>query len=453
MPNVREPAQSPRGDLLVVGAGMTGLMVARALAPLARRVTVVDHDDLSGDRLYRSGASQMYHSHALLDRGLELIEDLFPGLVDATSLPVSRPNDHGANLLWHQYGTWKPRVETGVDVWQFDRARIEAEMRAEVRSMSNVDLRSGEKVVGYLWDGEHRIRGVEVESDGARERRSAALVVDAMGRGTRTPRLLENSEIGPVPSRSYEPRVTYTTGDFDWPDSYRGDWSGLLVMPDSPETPLAGIAYPIDRNRFRVTLAGWLGRRAPADASGFRSFAADLPTPRIAELLDEMTLQGSLRRYRIPEVHFRRFDEMQDRPDGLVAVGDSLCSFNPIFGQGISMAAREVAVLRQLAHESDGDRILPLDAVETYDRRAAAHLRIPWLMTAAYDHQFPGMEGDEQLPSLLTPVVRFLHRASGHHPEVFRSLVRVMHMQKSPIHLMRPGCLGPLASSALGRTG
>jgi 2-polyprenyl-6-methoxyphenol hydroxylase-like FAD-dependent oxidoreductase len=442
------PPSSADGHAVVVGAGMTGLIFAQALAQHADTVSILDHDELPEGPAYRRGAVQMSHTHFMLHRGREIYEDYFPGLVDECTGPKTGPSDMGQDFLWHQYGTWKPRIEAGVLMWPVDRAELEWAVRQRVGDLDNVQIVPNRKAVDLAWANDQTVGGVTVESDTGEEEWPAELVVDAMGRGTRTPRILEERLNTPVPSQSYEPRVAYTTVDVTEPALPDRDWRGVLLMPDSFDSKKLGVTYPIGADRFRVTLGGWCGQEVPMSESGYLEFAADLASPKLSEILREVEFVNEPRRYRIPTCEFRRYDAMDQRPDGLLVAGDAFCGLNPIYGQGMTIAAREANLLDRLL--TDSDEALPDETtLDTYHQQAASIVEESWMMSAGLDHQFPEIHSDIRFLKSIGRLVVTVQRAAGEDPKLYRTLTRMMHMKETPSALLRPGHLVKIASTGL----
>jgi 2-polyprenyl-6-methoxyphenol hydroxylase-like FAD-dependent oxidoreductase len=440
------PPESADGHAVVVGAGMTGLIVGRVLAEHADAVSILDHDELPEGPESRRGVGQMSHTHFMLHRGREIYEDYFPGLVDECTGPKTGPSDMGQDFLWHQYGTWKPRIEAGVLMWPVDRAELEWAVRRRVGDLDNVEIVPNRKAVDLVWENDQTVGGVTVESETGDENWPAELVVDSMGRGTRTPMLLEKSSGTPVPTQSYDPGVAYSTVDVTEPAMADRDWRGVLLMPESFDSKKLGVTYPISEDRFRVTLGGWCGQEVPMSEPGYREFAADLPSPQLSEILGDVDFVNEPRRYRIPTCEFRRYDDMDGRPDGLLITGDAFCGLNPIYGQGMTVAARQAVCLDQLL--TDASAGLPDEAtLDIYHRKAASIVEESWMMSAGLDHQFPEVESDMRSLKYIGRLVVTIQRAAGEDPDLYRTLTRMMHMKQTPAALLRPGHLFKIAST------
>lgn len=442
------PPESPANHALVVGAGMTGLIIGRVLAEHADRVSILDHDNLPDGPEYRRGAGQMAHTHFMLHRGREIYEGRFPGLVDECTEPKTEPSDMGADFFWHQYGTWKPRVEAGVEMWPVDRAELEWNIRRRVLDIQNVDIVPNRKAVDLFWTDDETLAGVTFETDAGEEDWPAELIVDAMGRGTRIPMLLEQYGFGSVPTESYEPGVAYSTANVTEPTNVERDWRGVLVMPETFNSKKLGVTYPIGGDRFRVTLGGWCDETVPMSESGYLEFAEDLASPVIADVLEDVQFCNEPRRYRIPECEFRRYDQMENRPNGLLVAGDAYCGFNPVYGQGMTIAAREAALLDDLLVESSGE-LAGRTMLDDYHQRAASIIEESWMLSSGLDHQFPEIESDMTTPNVTGPLVAILQKAAGENPDVYRTFARMMHMKEEPSALLRPGIALKLLGTGL----
>jgi 2-polyprenyl-6-methoxyphenol hydroxylase-like FAD-dependent oxidoreductase len=434
------PSNSPDNRALVVGASMAGLFTARVLADHAERVTIVDHDELPDKPEPRRGAAQIHHSHVLLDEGIQVLEELFPGLTSELETFGAGISDAGADMRWFQGGLWKPQFRSGIRVFWCDRSKLEWAIRQRLLDRPNIEFVGNHKVVDFR-ASDSRITGIRVDTPaGDTETWPSELVVDATGRGTRTPQLLEDHGFDPPPVDQYDVDLGYVSCKVTHPDWYTGDWKTLSIFPTIPETTKMGVAYPVDDERFHVTLVGWCGDYPPTDPEGFQQFAADLPQPDVAELLGDTRRLTRLHQYRVPRAIWRRYDQMGTVPAGLVVVGDALCGFNPVYGQGMTVCAGEAAALQTLLEERP-QRGITADRrfVESFYRKATSLIRTPWLISSSQDYRFPEVSGDRWLLQALGPVFEAVTDASGRSPRVHQRFLEVLTLQSHPLSFLFPG--------------
>lgn len=450
--------RSPTGRAVVAGASLAGLFAARILADSRHfdEIVVLDQDELPDEPVPRRGVGQSHHSHLLQHGGVEVLERLFPGLTDEI-------DDFGAGLIdpaddmrWYQAGYWKPRFSSDLQLFWCERPRLEWAVRRRLLDETDVRLLGNRKVVDYTTCGDAAgVSGLVADIDGAdRETWQADLVVDAMGRGTRTPRIFDEMGLDSPAIHRSEVDLGYTSCKVSHPDDYDGSWKTLAVFPRIPDQDKMGVAYPVDDRRFHVTLGGWCGTRPPADDAGFQAFAESMSHPALAKLLEKTDRVTKLRQFRVPRAVWRRYDQMEDWPAGLIAVGDAVCNFNPVYGQGMTVCARQASRLGALLDDRHPRRASTLPVVDPsftreFQQRAAPVIRTPWLLATAQDHQFPDVGGNIQWVEHLSPLIRTVVDASGRHKSVHQAFLEVLTMASSPARFLDPRAAIPVASQGL----
>ncbi|MFB6311625.1 MAG: NAD(P)/FAD-dependent oxidoreductase, partial [Salinirussus sp.] len=228
--------------------------------------------------------------------------------------------------------------------------------------------------------------GVRVTTRGGTdERLDADLVVDATGRTSRTPDWLDRAGYTRPSTDSVKIDLAYSTVAVDRPADRR---QGYLVAPDT-ELRRGGTAVPVEDDRWLVTLFGLHGDHPPTDPDGLQSFAASLPTPVLYRLLDNHEWRMSEANYHPFQCNqWRHYAHLDRWPSGLLPIGDTIASFNPIYGQGMSVAALEALELHAAMREQSQSSLPTL-----YLDRAEDVLSNVWLMTVSADHQFPQTTG------------------------------------------------------------
>ncbi|WP_181763788.1 NAD(P)/FAD-dependent oxidoreductase [Streptomyces albidus (ex Kaewkla and Franco 2022)] len=406
-------AQSPGitlGHVVVTGGSVAGLLTALALAPRADRVTILERDHYEDGPEPRSGVPQSRHTHVLLASGInalgELLPELLPELRDAGAPWLAVPGDLG---VW-QAGQWISRRNPSAPVMTPSRPFLEHRIREHVMARPGIEVRTSTEVTGLLGTAA-RVTGVMVRDRGgdpqARRRLPADLVVDATGRGSRTPAWL--SELGAAPPEEdvLDTGRAYATAVFTG-DPPPADIRGFYLVPEAVQ-PLGTIILPAENDRWMVTLSGPPDQPPPTDPAGFVDFASRLPHPAPHKWLSTahpVSRPVGYRRTMNRRSHYERL-----APDftGLLVVGDAACALNPVYGQGVSVAAlNAVALARALS----GGR-----TPSTHDLQRAV-LRssdFAWEVATGADSSMPGATGNAlrsgRAVRLLT---RYLDRLRAH---------------------------------------
>ena len=421
------------GQAVVIGGSIAGLLVARVLADGFETVTVLEKDQLSDEPGTRPGVPQGSHVHAMQEAGRATLEDLFPGygedLVSAGGLVV----DGARDFNFYDEGDFLADGPHQLPVYSATRPLFEHVAQQRVTGLDSVHLRSGCQFVDYLVDEDATtVEGVVVRAEGAdREQIRADLVVDATGRASRTPTLLEKHGYTSPAVDEVQIDIAYSDILIERPPD---DRRVFLVPASSPHTR-GGAVLPVEDGRWLVNIHGVHGDHPPTDVEGFEEFAATLPVSEITALLDEHAkISGEINYYRFPSNVRRRYEDLDRFPDGLVVIGDAIASFNPIYGQGMSVAALEAVALHHALASGDRDGL----AIRFFERVQSV-VDIAWTMAVGADFGFSETTGPK--PRGTDPINRYLSRLTrkAHTDGELRdALFRVIMMEQPPTRLLRP---------------
>lgn len=414
---------------VVIGGSMAGLATARVLADHVDEVTVLERERLVDVAEPRGHIPQGRHVHALLDSGLDRLEGWFPGLTASLHRQGALLID-GTNTIWHQAGGYRVQGWWGGQAVTMTRPLLETEIRCRVRALERVTIEDGVRVDGLLIvDG--RVTGVVAQG----EERAADLVVDCSGRNSRIAHdLADRGVLVPLLSRVVVD-IGYTTRMFR---RRPGDVPGscVVIAATPPLSVRGGIALGVEGDRWQVTLAGMHGDVPPDDPDAWAAFARSLPSPVIGDLIANCEAMGALTTYRYPSSQRRHYERVRNLLPGFVTLGDALSSFNPVYGQGMSVAALQAEALGEvLATRGLDDPRLPAD----FHRRAAKIVDIPWSIAAGADFLHPQTTGPKPPGTdVLNRYVREVVRASHTSLPVAEELMQVQSLKQPPSSLMRP---------------
>jgi 2-polyprenyl-6-methoxyphenol hydroxylase-like FAD-dependent oxidoreductase len=372
---------------VVLGASISGLLAARVLVEHHDRVTLVDRDLVPGLTGPRRGVPQGRHIHALHPRGLQILDELFPGLADALVADGAVAADVGARIRSIVSGHRLRQAPLGLLGVLCSRPFLEERIRARVLALPRVEFLHGAASGLTSSEDGRRITGTRIVPDGGdASALPADLVVDATGRGSRSPTALAELGYGrPVEDR-VEIGLAYATRTFRLrPGALGGD--AAVVQAATPTHRRSGFVAAVEGGRHLATLAGVLGDVPPTDAASFAAFARSLPFPDIADaLVGAEPLDGGVA-IRFPASVRRRYERMPALPDGLLVVGDGVCSFNPVYGQGMTVAALEASLLRDMLARD------PAPDPRQWYRAVARVVDGPWQVAVGADLAFPEVPG------------------------------------------------------------
>jgi 2-polyprenyl-6-methoxyphenol hydroxylase-like FAD-dependent oxidoreductase len=439
---------------VVIGASMGGLAVARALSDRFREVVVIERDKLGLERPeHRAGVPQSWHIHALMMRGQRDLEALFPGFLDtALSLGAVR-FDHAADLVsFTNYG-WEARYESEFIAVSATRILLEfAERQRFFALTKNATVLDDTRVLDLITESrDGRIRAVGVvTSDPSRPKIPADLVVDCSGRAFRWKEWLRQRSV-PLPRESVvDARCGYSSRLYRPKNPAAFPWKGMVSDTAFPHQPQFGLIVPLENSEWMVTLGGFNGMYPSCREEGFLEFARSLATPLYAQALEQAEPLTKVRAFRRLEMRWNHF-EAYDHPLGnFIAIGDSAWSFNPHYGQGMSIAVGCARILRDTLAQSGELANLP----DRYYAHAKKFAWPQWEGTAQLDLRWNGTEGERPWHSKLShPITELIVRAGQHDRTVARALLAGAHFLKTPADVLTPRVLARVALYGLKQLG
>jgi 2-polyprenyl-6-methoxyphenol hydroxylase-like FAD-dependent oxidoreductase len=426
-----------RGDRAVVlGGSMAGLLAARVLADAYAEVVVVERDELPRAAVHRRGAPQSRHIHGLLAGGQQALEELFDGL---TAELVDRGAPAGDMLegLRAYFGGHRLQPgPSGLLALQASRPMLEAGLRARVRTLPSVEFMDRCDVAGLTTTSDGgRVTGARVvrRLDGSAEQTvTADLVVDATGRGSRTPAWLEMLGYPRPPVERVRIGLGYASRTYRLVPGLLDGHLGILTAA-TPDHPRGGALAAMESDRFLVTLFGILGDHPPTDPAGFTEFAATLQFPDISQALRDAEPLDEPVPFRHPASVRHRYERLTRFPEGLLVMGDAVCTFNPIYGQGMSVVALQALALR--THLQQHTEPQPV----RFLRQIGRIVDIPWTMATGGDLAFPEVIGHRTLQMrVLNRYLAKLFAGAAHDPRLGRAFLRVAGLVDPPHALLAP---------------
>ncbi len=455
---------------LVLGGSMAGLSSAGALAPHFDQVIVLERDELPAEAEHRRGVPQSKHPHFFLNSGRRAIEALFPGyeaeLIAAGGMPLTASletaylNDDG----------WSSRKAGALNMVYGSRILVERVLRDRVRALGNVTIREAVSVKGILTSDDGRVTGAIATSAAGVEEISADLVVDALGRGSKVSDWLVSAGHPEVPVKTLDAKVTYVSRWYELPsDEAKGDdwwWKHMVFMPTQkkgehpPEHEFLVNFFPIEGNRSIACYGSW-GLEMPKTVDEFEESADKLLSPQFAVAMEASDPISEVHLTKSTGNKWRCYDQLPTAPEGIVFIGDSICAYNPFYGQGMSSAAMSARLLR--------DR---LAATTTMDQKfykgflaaQRKEFKVAWGMAMARDRGYECATGTEVVPewqrkffaAVSNPMFNLISGASREDSVIDEHFAKVFNLDESIGKMLTNprvlfGLLRFRVKSALGR--
>jgi 2-polyprenyl-6-methoxyphenol hydroxylase-like FAD-dependent oxidoreductase len=369
-------------DVVIIGASIAGLCAARVLSDHYRHVTLFERDDLPDTPTHRAAVPQGRHVHLLMARGAAEFDGLFPGLLDdmvAAGVPMleNRPDCIHFGAAGHVLGT-DHTLRNQFTAYVPSRPHLEWQIRRRVEAIPNVEFRHAAVAEPLFSPAEDRVTGVLLDADDDSSAVPADLVVDATGRGTRLPVWLEQWGFDRPPEQTIDVGIGYASQQTRIPDGLIEE--KVVVAGASRDQPLGlGMLYYEDGN-WNVTTFGIAKVEPPHTFPEMCALADEILPAHVSTALRAGEPIGEVSFHRYPVSRWRRYDKLSRFPAGIVPFGDAVVSFNPTFGQGMTMSSIQAANLRTVLASGDPD-------IATRLAKATAKTTYPvWTMTAIGDH-------------------------------------------------------------------
>jgi 2-polyprenyl-6-methoxyphenol hydroxylase-like FAD-dependent oxidoreductase len=408
---------------IVIGGSMGGLLAARVLTDRFERVTLIDRDVFPAVGEQRRGVPQGVHTHGLLYSGRRVIEKLLPGVSQECMEAGAVNGDVLSTSRWYFEGGHLAKCESGLDGLLMSRPLLEGIVRRRVLALPNLTVKQ-ECVVESIEIKDGRVTGVRAGGESI----PADLVVDSSGRGSHSPQWLEAHGFPKPQEERVEVGIGYTTRLFR---RSKADLGGddAAVIPPTPEGCRGGVMLAQENLRWTVTLISYFKNYAPGDLDGFVAFAKTLPSSDIYDVIHKAEPIGDAHTARFPASVRRHYEKLDRFPEGYLVFGDAICSFNPIYGQGMSAAALQAEAL---------EASVGLAAKEFF-RRASKVIDGPWSIAVGADLRIPETVGRRSKGvDFVNWYLAKLHKAAHRDPVASRAFIRVANLVEPPPAVMHP---------------
>ena len=420
---------------IVIGASVGGLLAARALSDFFTTVTVLERDQFPAADTPRKGVPQGRHAHGLLARGSTVLEELFPGFMnEVVEESGGLLGDVVNDVAWIGHNVRLAHGNSGLIGLLASRPVLEGHLRRRLLALPNVRAIEHCSVQGLVADSDRkRVIGVRTRVDSKPAQIVAAdLVIDATGRGSCSPAWLE--ELGyPTPvSERVKVGIGYLTRTYRRRATDLDGKLGMVVAGSAPNWR-NGVILAQENDRWIVSAGGFLGDDAPDNESGFLAYLATLPTKEIRDVVASAEPLTDFTRYRHLLSVRRRYEKLTHFPDNYLVFGDAICSFNPIYGQGMTVATQEALTLQQCLREGSKD------LGRRFFQAAGSIVDIPWHIAVGNDLRHPKVAGPRSaMQRFINWYIGKLHLAATHDSALATAFLKVVNLMAPPTTLLTP---------------
>lgn len=414
-----------REHAIVIGGSIGGLITAAALASRYERVTVVERH--AAPTTATSVAPHGRYTHVLLEGGQVCFDAILPGFTGEL-LAAKAPAADRDSALWWADG-WRARraLHNGARVLA-SRGLVESTARARVEALPNVSFTYDTTIDGLVHRRDGTVIGVRTPAGEL----IADLVVDCSGRASRASQWLANLGYAAAPVTEIDVDLCYVSLSLRRKPTDLGGKLAIVVQNIAPHITRMGLAVAVEGDRWTVLLGGYFGDMPPTDRAGYLAFARSLPVPELAQLLEGCEPIDEPLPYRFKSsrrVHFERVT----MPTGFVVLGDAMCSFNPLYAQGMTVVGQQA---KALGEAIDHDRL------DTVHERVAAIADQAWMIAAGGDLAYPQVVGERsRMSGVVRGYMAKVFRACSVDGHVVSALWNVTNLLAPPSSLFKPAIM------------
>lgn len=445
---------------IVIGGSIAGLMTARVLADHFARVTVIERDRPAAPADFRKGAPQARHPHALLARGQQILEQQFPGLVAELREAGAVAMEMGRDFAFCIDGAWSQPFPANIHSTACSRPLLESTIYRRLAAHPQIHFVHEQEVLGLCVDEKkERVTGIQLCPRGnptAISEMTADLVIDASGRDSHAPQWLQSLGYPAPVETMINAFPGYSTRIFKVPANFKADWKVLYTMTMAPNHSRGAVIMPLEGGRWHVSLVGMAGDYPPTDEEGFWAFLRSLPSSRFYETLKTAEPLTAPYGYRRAENRLRYFEKLPRHLEGFLATGDAVYAFNPVYGQGMTVAAMASLALDDCLkrqRRQQGEATLT-GLAKAFQTKLAGVIAGPWQMATGQDVLWPVCEGGAQ-PDRITRMINGymdrVVRTMAHRTAVAEAFFYVQNMLKPPTSLFHPKVIWNVLTTQLPR--
>jgi 2-polyprenyl-6-methoxyphenol hydroxylase-like FAD-dependent oxidoreductase len=409
------------GHAVIIGGGIAGLLTGHAVAPHFARVTILERfshiaNSHSGAPPTRRGAPQSRCIHLLMASGASAFDELVPGWQTELLAHGCRPFDACADAATRFPAGQLPRTPSGITAYSCSRALFEDAIRC--RLPETVHLEANQKVVGLLSAPRGtRISGVQTinRRTGIQRKLVADLVVDASGEGSAISRWISCLLRLRVEESMIESGTRYVSRWFEMDPADAPDWYCCSIAPGIGSAFRSAMMLRAEENRWAIVLLAPVGEALPYDDVGFSEHIADLGDRELQRAFHRAKPVSVVMRYGLTSNRMKHFELLSKWPHGLIALGDSVCTLNPYFGLGMTLAARAAMLLRKCL-DREGASLY----AHNFQKRLAKLNAEPWRLATGRELDGGPLAGTARLCRL--------YDSAHSSPEAAHALLAVQHL-------------------------
>jgi 2-polyprenyl-6-methoxyphenol hydroxylase-like FAD-dependent oxidoreductase len=429
---------------IVIGSSIAGLTAARVLSNHFDKITIIDRDTLPGTATFRKGVPQSRHAHIVLRGGLDIMEKHFPGLTDDLRAVDSPTMNAGKDVRFFMDGKWRNNYEgSQVETVMCSRPMLESTVYRHLLKNPTITVIQDTDVVGLCMDDTGtRATGVQLRYRGRSEREAyssldADLIVDASGRDSKAPEWLASLGFVAPEETEVNAHAGYASRTFEPPANWDRSWKIMVVQASAPDNKRGCVLLAMEGHLWQIVLLGIAGDYPPTDEEGFMEFLRSLPTPEVYNVIKEAKPLSPIYGYRRTENRLRHYDKLPRHLENFLVMGDAVCCFNPVYGQGMTVASMESVKLEEVIgkYAKAGDFT---GLAKEFQKAIAGVIALPWQLASGEDLRWVATEPPAMPARIMQWYIDNFMQATFNSKELTDVFYQVQNMMVPATKLFRP---------------
>ncbi|BAY85556.1 hypothetical protein NIES267_50560 [Calothrix parasitica NIES-267] len=435
---------------VVIGGSIAGLLTAKILNNHFEKVTVIERDCFPEQPEPRKGIPQCKQLHILLTKGREIMEEIFPGLHDELLAEGAVTVDMIGDVEWLNPFGWGYRFPSGFMALSFSRYILDWLIYQRLQKIEGIDFLEQAYVTELLKsEDKNSVAGVKIKQRNQTGEKielnlSTDLVIDASGYGSSAPQWLKNLGYQAPEETRITTGMGYASRVYEIPSNFQENWKGVYIQAAPPERTSMGVLYPMENNRWIVGICDTFPNQPSKDEDAFLEALKQLPSPIIYKAIKNAKAITPIEIYHPPGNRLRHYEKLSHQPEQFLVLGDAVCSFTPIYGQGMTVAALGVMTLNDCLKQVVQKQLNLPQLTKTFQKRLAKINANPWIAATSQDAKYPSAKGVITSPSIvekfigwyMNQVISLTTTANNSHATL--ALSEVFHMLKSAETLFQP---------------
>jgi len=426
---------------IVIGGSVAGLITARVLSDHFDEVYLLEKDSYPVEAPdFRKSIPQARHQHILLVKGREIFEKLFPGFDQELKNMGGKTADHTRDMRLFSTVGQLPRFESRIELRINSRINIDWILVKRIQSIVNIKILEQTKVKRLI-QNENGISGVILDDA---SQLSADLVIDAMGRGTKTPTWLNEMGYTVAAEEVIDAKLGYASRVFKKPENDPADYRAVAMTPIPTSNPRGAGLWEIENDRWLLTLIGTAGVYPPADEAGYLAFAKALVDPVVFNTISRTTPVSDIYTFRGTANRWKHYEKLDSFPHGYLVIGDAFCAFSPFYGQGMTSAALSALVLDQMLKIYKTKRGFNKKRLrQDFFRKTSKLFTSPWMLATGEDLRWPDTTGGSTglFIKISHEIMDALMPLSTSSELLVKNFLKISNMTASPLLLLDPRIL------------